>query len=184
MPTPLPPYSATRLHDRFAIVIHANANTVRSAVHQIGGRYGWGPDHRIWVFRGWINRLLGGPGLGNDPGTEYREVGDQVDFWEITEASQSELRFCAQMGLLGKACLIFSWNEIQPDQTRLICEMQIDPPLFPGVAIANIYWLLSKPGHKWAFTRLLKWTKKRSEEETTLINSPERNLGLNEGEQT
>ena len=52
-----------RLVDRRSVEIPAPPEQVFAAVRRIGGRQGWYYGNALWTLRGWLDLLVGGPGM-------------------------------------------------------------------------------------------------------------------------
>ena len=59
---------------------------VFDVLQRLGGRQGWFRYNRLWRLRGWLDRLVGGPGWRRgrrDP--DALSWGEALDFWRVTE---------------------------------------------------------------------------------------------------
>lgn len=73
----------------------------------LGGDAGWPAWNWAWIVRGWVDKLIGGPGLrrGRRHPTELLE-GEAIDFWRVEKLDPPHLlRLRAEMKLPGKAWL-------------------------------------------------------------------------------
>jgi hypothetical protein len=85
------PYPAIRIglggavfRDVREVAIPAPAWAAFRAVARLGGRRGWYSADWLWILRGWLDRLAGGPGLRRgrrDP--ETLGYGEALDFWRV-----------------------------------------------------------------------------------------------------
>ena len=65
--------------------VHA-AERVDRAICRVGGGHGWYAADWLWRIRGWMDRLVGGPGLRRgrrDP--EQVAYGEALDFWRVID---------------------------------------------------------------------------------------------------
>lgn len=89
--------------------VHAPAWAAFRAVCRIGGGHGWYAADWLWVIRGWLDRLAGGPGLRRgrrDP--EQVGYGEALDFWRVVGFERDRrLALRAEMKLPGEALLEF-----------------------------------------------------------------------------
>ncbi len=126
---------------------------VFKSVSGIGGEHGWLVWNWTWEVRGFIDKLLGGPGLrrGRRHQTELLP-GEALDFWRVEVITPHRLlRLRAEMKLPGRAWM--QW-EILPENkgTRLIQTAMFEPKGFGGV----FYWYSLYPIHKIIFSDLVK----------------------------
>jgi uncharacterized protein YbjT (DUF2867 family) len=79
------------------------------AVCRVGGGHGWYAADWLWKLRGWIDGLVGGPGLRRgrrDP--EMVGYGEALDFWRVVGFERDRrLALRAEMKLPGEALLEF-----------------------------------------------------------------------------
>ena len=84
------------------------------------GRHGWYAADGLWRLRGWLDRLVGGPGLRRgrrDP--DEVGYGEALDFWRVTGIeTDRRLSLRAEMKLPGEALLEFTVAP-EGDGTRL-----------------------------------------------------------------
>ncbi|MEM8757299.1 MAG: SDR family oxidoreductase [Planctomycetota bacterium] len=99
----------TVYEDITEIEIDADAHSVFRAVQRVGGGHGWYALDWLWQIRGWMDRLVGGPGLRRgrrDP--ETVGYGEALDFWRVVEFEQDRrLGLRAEMKVPGEALLRF-----------------------------------------------------------------------------
>lgn len=71
--------------DERTITIKAPASATFRAICRVGGGHGWYAANGLWNIRGWIDVMVGGPGLRRgrrDP--ERVGYGEALDFWRVT----------------------------------------------------------------------------------------------------
>ena len=95
--------------DRWMVEVDTSPQEVFRAVCRIGGGHGWYAADWLWKLRGWMDRMVGGPGLRRgrkDP--ERVSYGEALDFWRVTDIREPErLELRAEMKLPGIAQLSF-----------------------------------------------------------------------------
>lgn len=138
--------------DERAVDIEAPPSAVFRAVCRIGGGHGWYAADWLWRLRGWMDRLVGGPGLRRGRrDTEHVAYGDALDFWRVTDVRPGEhLALRAEMKLPGRALLEFTLEET-PTGTRLVQAARFVPHGLLGLA----YWFAVLPLHGIVFRGML-----------------------------
>ena len=139
--------------DRRSLVVEAPPEAVWRAVVRIGGGHGWYAADGLWRLRGWMDRLVGGPGLRRgrrDP--DEVGFGEALDFWRVVGIEKNRrLSLRAEMKLPGEALLEFS---LEPEAagTRLTQTARFLPRGLAGLA----YWYAVLPLHGIVFRGMLK----------------------------
>jgi hypothetical protein len=139
--------------------VAAPAAAVWREVCRLGGDNGWYAD-RLWRLRGWIDHLLGGPGLRRgrrDP--DRLGYGDALDFWRVTSIEPGRrLALHAEMRLPGEAMLEL---EIAPERAgvRLTQTARFRPRGLAGL----VYWYALLPLHGLVFRRMLEGVRRAAE---------------------
>lgn len=135
-------------------VIAAPAERVFAVLSGLGGRKGWFKYNRLWRLRGWLDRIVGGPGTAR--GRRHPDTlmwGDTVDFWRVVELDRDRrLTFRAEMRVPGEAMLDFELCPVDGDasRTRLIQTARFRPRGLAGLA----YWYAVVPFHRPVFDGL------------------------------
>jgi uncharacterized protein YbjT (DUF2867 family) len=131
----------------------------RSAV-EIGGRRGYPMLDPLWQLRGWLDRILGGPGLNRSgPTASDVRVGDRLDFWEVVELEPGHrLRMRALMKVPGEAELEIAVHQ-EEGATVLVQTARFTPR---GIA-GRLYWWSLYPVHTLIFSGLARRIVKRAE---------------------
>ncbi len=139
----------------------ADPDTIYRTFTGLGGRRGWLYADWIWLARGVIDRLVGGPGFrrGRRHPDELR-VGDALDFWRVEALEPGRLmRLRAEMKVPGLAWLQFE-VVAQPSRRNLVVQTAyFEPKGLPGLA----YWYLLYPIHGWMFSHLIQKVVNRAE---------------------
>ncbi len=133
------------------------------AVVRIGGKNGWYGVDSLWRLRGWIDQLLGGPGLrrGRRDADSVR-YGDALDFWRVTGIEEGRsLKLRAEMIVPGEAILEFEieLDEADSDQSRLVQTARFLPRGLLGI----LYWYAVMPLHGVVFRRMLQGIRRAAE---------------------
>ncbi len=133
--------------------IEAHPEAVFRVFASLGGERGWLTWNWAWKVRGFLDKLIGGPGLRRgrrDPNELLN--GEVVDFWRVELIEQPRvLRLRAEAKLPGKAWL--QWETV-PERggTRLTQTAAFAPRGLPGA----LYWYLLYPFHRLIFTAMIK----------------------------
>jgi uncharacterized protein YbjT (DUF2867 family) len=134
---------------------------VFDAVQSIGGENGWFRYDWLWALRGFVDKVLGGPGLSRgrrDPNN--LRIGDSLDFWKVVDLKANKrLLLVNQMIVPGKAWLEFSIAEQTLVQTA---------HFLPKGLWGRFYWYITQPLHKLIFPSMAKGIIKKAR---TLYNS-------------
>lgn len=153
----------TTFKDRRSVVAAVDAPGLYRAVCRVGGRQGWYSASWLWNLRGFLDRLVGGPGLHRGRrNPDHVSYGEVLDFWRVTEVIENRhLALRAEMKLPGEAVLQF---EIEPtdreDRTVLVQTALFRPKGLVGLA----YWYVVLPFHGYVFRRMLQGIRKAAEE--------------------
>lgn len=143
----------TEFTDIRTIVVAADAHRTWQAVCRVGGERGWYRGEPLWKLRGWLDQLVGGPGVRRGRRhPDHLSVGEPVDFWRVEDLETDQrLVLVAEMRLPGKAWL--QWN-IEPvaSGTLLVQTARFRPRGLFGRA----YWYLVAPFHGFVFPGLIK----------------------------
>ncbi|HUW84922.1 MAG TPA: SDR family oxidoreductase [Phycisphaerae bacterium] len=142
----------SRIVESHSVVVTCSPARAFEPIRRIGGRVGWYYGNWLWRLRGFLDLLVGGPGMRRGRRNPDRlTVGETVDFWRV-EAIELDrlLRLCAEMKVPGRAWLQF---EIEPSQngTTVRQTAVFDPRGLAGLA----YWYALYPIHKLVFKGML-----------------------------
>jgi uncharacterized protein YbjT (DUF2867 family) len=151
--------------DRRVVDIEADAASIYAAVCRIGGGNGWYAGDVLWQLRGWMDKLVGGPGLRRGRRhPETVEFGEALDFWRVVGIDRDRsLSLRAEMKLPGEAQLDFAIEEIdaqaQPPLNRLVMTARFRPSGLCGL----LYWYAVVPLHEIVFGGMLRGIQKTAE---------------------
>jgi len=142
--------------DSREVAIAVPARDAFRAVCRLGGRHGWSANW-LWEIRGWMDRLVGGPGLQRGRrDSETLRYGDALDFWRVVGLVQdSSLSLRAEMRLPGEALLDF---RIQPNGEHQ-CSLRQTAIFEPRGLFGLIYWYAVTPLHGIVFRGMLAGIK-------------------------
>jgi uncharacterized protein YbjT (DUF2867 family) len=144
----------TILECSYCAQIQATPEEVWQHIIKIGGETGYYFGNYLWQLRGWLDRLMGGPGFrgGRRHPTEIR-VGDALDFWRVLEAeSPYRLLLLAEMKLPGEAILEF---HLTPKENGKV-ELKQTTRFLPRGLGGMVYWHSLYLFHRWVYRGMLK----------------------------
>lgn len=149
--------------DRRTTVVNAPADVVYRTVSRIGGDQGYHAADWLWRLRGWLDRLVGGPGLRRgrrDPA--HLAFGDALDFWRVTAVEpQRRLELRAEMKLPGEALLSF---EVRPGEPgTATCTLTQTARFRPRGLAGLAYWYAVLPLHGLVFNGMLNGIRRAAE---------------------
>jgi uncharacterized protein YbjT (DUF2867 family) len=141
--------------------VDASPEHLWSVIEGIGGRNGWYSWTLAWWIRGFLDRIVGGPGLRRgrrDAG--QLAVGDALDFWRVEETDdRTFLRLRAEMKLPGLA-----WLELEVGSTAGGTTTFHHRALFhPHGLLGHLYWWSVYPFHGIIFGSMQKNIAKTAE---------------------
>jgi hypothetical protein len=143
----------TVFRDTRKIAIDAPAGAVFRAVCLLGGQRGWHGANWLWIIRGWMDGLAGGPGLRRgrrDP--EALSYGEALDFWRVVGLEPDRcVSLRAEMRLPGEALLDF---RIEP-RNKGQCILNQTALFRPRGLLGLIYWYAVLPFHHLVFRGML-----------------------------
>lgn len=148
--------------DTRTIVVDVPPAQAFEPVRRIGGAAGWYFGNVLWTARGWLDRCLGGVGMGRgrrDP--DVCGIGDVIDGWTV-EAYEPDrrLRLSADLKLPGRGWLEFGVTPIDGGRrSRIRQTATFDPRGLLGRA----YWYAILPIHSLMFGGMLARIARRAE---------------------
>jgi hypothetical protein len=143
----------TVFRDSREVAIDAPAAAAFRAVCRVGGRSGWHTNNWLWIMRGWLDRLAGGPGLRRgrrDP--ETLRYGDALDFWRVVGFEPDRrLSLRAEMRLPGEGMLEFR-IEVGNNGPCIVRQTAL---FQPHGLFGLLYWYAMRPFHQLVFQGML-----------------------------
>jgi uncharacterized protein YbjT (DUF2867 family) len=143
----------SRLVDARSVRVRCPPDQAFAPILRIGGANGWYHADFLWRLRGFVDLVVGGPGLRRGRRHSERLVsGDTVDFWRVEAVGPGRvLRLRAEMRLPGRAWLQF---EVEPEGSESVIHQTaiFDPVGLFGLA----YWSVLWPMHQLVFRGMLR----------------------------
>jgi uncharacterized protein YbjT (DUF2867 family) len=144
----------TIFSDNRRMLVRATAAECWPSVVGIGGKTGWYYADWLWSIRGWMDRLIGGPGLSRgrrDP--DHVQAGDALDFWRVLAVEpQRRLKLVAEMKVPGEAVLELVLTEC----TDGVTEVRQYAYFKPRGLLGLLYWYAVLPFHNLVFAGMLR----------------------------
>ncbi|GAB7022004.1 SDR family oxidoreductase [Salidesulfovibrio brasiliensis] len=144
----------TVFKDRYAARLQGDIDDIWKVIERIGGEQGWYFGDPLWRFRGFIDKLIGGPGVRRgrtDPDAIH--VGDALDFWRVVDVRDRErLLLKAEMRLPGEALLEF---RLTPLWEKAV-EMKMTASFMPRGLFGLLYWYAVYPFHSLIFRNMIE----------------------------
>jgi uncharacterized protein YbjT (DUF2867 family) len=133
--------------------VFRDERAVYRAVCRVGGGHGWYAADWLWKIRGWMDVLVGGPGLRRgrrDP--EQVGYGEALDFWRVVGIERDRrLALRAEMRLPGEALLEFRIDGLSAARSSLSQSALFRPRGLFGL----LYWYAVAPLHSVVFRGML-----------------------------
>ncbi len=155
----------TVFKDEREIEVHASPHAVFQAVSLLGGEHGWYSAKYLWALRGWLDRLVGGPGLRRGRLHPDRlAYGEALDFWRVCGIERDKsLLLRAEMKLPGVAVLEFCIQSTDQNGCHLKQIAKFQPKGLLGI----LYWYCVFPFHHFVFRGMLEGIKTQAEKIST-----------------
>jgi uncharacterized protein YbjT (DUF2867 family) len=151
--------------DERSATVRATPQATFEAVCRLGGRAGWHRGNALWRVRGWLDRLVGGPGLRR--GRRHPErvsYGEALDFWRVTDIDRDRhLQLRAEMKLPGIARLDFRIEPMASDAGGPACRLVQEARFLPRGLFGLLYWYAVTPFHAVVFNGLLRGITEQAE---------------------
>ena len=151
--------------DARSITIDATPAEVSRAVCRIGGGHGWYAGDILWWIRGWMDTLVGGPGLRRGRRHPERvEFGETLDFWRVIGVEEGKsLALLAEMKLPGTATLNFEMRPTADGTDGARTELTMTARFRPKGVLGILYWYSVLPLHNIVFGGMLRGIKRAAE---------------------
>lgn len=133
--------------------VDALPEKVFGVVTSLGGEKGWLVWNWAWRLRGFLDQIVGGPGLRRGRRHSHQLLpGEAVDFWRVEKIeAPNRLLLRAEMKVPGRAWLQYECHD-SDGGTRLVQTALFEPDGFFGI----LYWKLLYPIHKLIFSDMVK----------------------------
>jgi uncharacterized protein YbjT (DUF2867 family) len=150
--------------------VEAPPEALWAVIEGIGGTSGWYSWALAWRARGWLDKLLGGPGLRRGRRSPYDlQIGDVVDWWRVEEILDQELlRLRAEMRVPGRAWLDLG-IETAPDGGTVFRQRAV---YAPRGLLGRAYWWMVWPFHGLVFGGMQRNIAGRAEELAATGSAP------------
>lgn len=148
--------------DQRSVLIKADPSSVFAAVCRIGGGNGWYAGDILWRIRGWMDTLIGGPGLRRGRRNSERvEFGEALDFWRVVDIDHDRsLSLLAEMKLPGTAALKFN---LEPGENGNRTKLTMTARFRPKGLLGILYWYAVMPLHDIVFGGMLNGIRRSAE---------------------
>ncbi|HVH27211.1 MAG TPA: DUF2867 domain-containing protein [Vicinamibacterales bacterium] len=147
-------FSARIKKDTRTVVVDVPPAQAFTPVRRIGGAAGWYFGGSLWNARGWLDRWLGGVGMGRGRrDADSCVVGDVIDGWTV-EAYEPDrrLRLSADLRLPGSGWLEF---EVTPLERGTQSQIRQTATFDPRGVLGRAYWYAILPLHSMVFRGML-----------------------------
>jgi hypothetical protein len=147
--------------DDRSCVVEAPREVLWGVIEGIGGTAGWYSWGLAWRVRGWLDKIVGGPGLRRGRRSPYDlQIGDALDWWRVEEIVDNELlRLRAEMRVPGRAWLDLGIERSDVGQT-IFRQRAVYAP--KGV-LGRAYWYAVLPFHGLVFGSMQRNVARRAE---------------------
>ncbi len=155
----------TVFQDERTVDIEATTSSVYAAVCRIGGGNGWYAGDVLWRLRGWLDTLVGGPGLRRGRRhPEMVEFGETLDFWRVVGIDRDRsLSLRAEMKLPGEAQLDFRIESLDQSEQHPLSRLVMTARFRPRGLFGLLYWYAVVPLHELVFGGMLRGIRKTAE---------------------
>jgi uncharacterized protein YbjT (DUF2867 family) len=127
----------------------------------LGGKRGWLYLNKLWQLRGWLDRLLGGPGMRGRQDDNELQPGAIVDFYRVDALEPGRmLRLRSDLKAPGAGWM--EWRVLPQSEGNVLL---LQTAFFAPKGITGfLYWYLFYPLHRLIFAGLLKAIAHRAHE--------------------
>ena len=148
------------IHETRRIHSNTSGSNIFKVISSAGGNTGWFAWNWAWKIRGFIDGLIGGPGLRR--GRRHPEEllqGEALDFWRVEKVIPNRLiRLRAEMKVPGKA-----WLEWEIEETEQNTFLKQTAFFNPNGILGRLYWVFLYPIHGRIFSDMIKSIIRRAE---------------------
>lgn len=143
------------------VLTDASPASVYKSFTSIGGEKGWLAWNWAWKLRGFLDKIVGGPGLsrGRRHSNELH-IGEELDFWRVEDLKENRsMLLRAEMKMPGKAWLQF--EAIPKNGKTLLVQTALYAP--KGL-FGALYWYALYPAHLFLFSEMAHNVAKGAED--------------------
>lgn len=145
--------------DHRSLAVQADPQAVFQVLAGLGGRQGWPFANGLWQARGWLDSLLGGPGLRGQGHPDLLRPGDALDYYRVEAVEENRLlRLRSELKAPGAG-----WMEWRIRSAPGGCQISQTAYFAPLGLAGCSYWYALKPVHTWVFHGLIKAIVRRAE---------------------
>jgi hypothetical protein len=142
------------------IRLNARPEAVYRVVSSMGGKKGWYTLNGLWLLRGLLDRLAGGPGMRGRSSGETLSENDIVDYYRVEALEPGRMvRLKAELRAPGQGWM--EWRTTPDGATTLLSQTAF---FAPRGMIGFAYWYLLWPVHVLVFARLIRAIARRVRE--------------------
>jgi len=154
----------------YRMLLQAAPEEIWGPITSIGGETGWYFGDWLWRLRGWLDRVLVGPGLSRSRlHPTHLKVGDALDFWRVLAVEPPRrLLLLAEMKMPGEALMEFRLTPLNGGQTEVQQLSRFLPRGLGGI----LYWYSLFPFHQWVYRGMLRSLAKAAGK--PVLSGPER----------
>jgi uncharacterized protein YbjT (DUF2867 family) len=133
--------------------IETSPAAVFRAFSSLGGERGWLTWNWAWRVRGFLDRLMGGPGLQRGRRDPYDlHAGEVVDFWRVERIKPPQLLLLrGEMKVPGLA-----WLQWEANTERSGTRLTQTAGFVPRGLFGALYWYMLYPFHRLIFTDMIE----------------------------
>lgn len=152
--------------DRRTKEVGAPPGAVFRAICRIGGGNGWYAADWLWRLRGFLDHLIGGPGLRRGRrDAENVAYGEALDFWRVTGIEPDRhLALRAEMKLPGEALLEFHLEPRAAEGGGHRTHLTMTARFLPKGLLGLAYWYAALPLHHVVFRGMLEGIRRAAEQ--------------------
>jgi uncharacterized protein YbjT (DUF2867 family) len=134
-------------------LIRVNTEAVYNAIIGLGGRHGWLYMNGLWKLRGFLDSLVGGPGLRGRRDDGSLIEGDTLDFYRV-EALEPRQRLLLRAEMKAPGLGWMEWRIAE----KLGGEVLLTQIAYfaPHGSLGFLYWYILLPVHRLVFNGLIK----------------------------
>ncbi len=145
----------TEYTDRRMQLIDAAPDVVFAVVCALGGDNGWYSPRWLWNLRGFLDRMAGGNGLVPRRHPRDLELGDPVDFWQVTSIEPpNRLRLLGEMKMPGVGIVEFEITPVGPGAAT--SRLSQTATFAPKGLLGHLYWIALLPVHYLIFRKMIE----------------------------